>query len=516
MSRYRIFFIPLACFVIMIFTGLAFTPASVSGTGEKLAKAYCATCHLFPKPSLLDKKTWKEVVLPNMGWRLGIRKPGDDPYAKMEKDEAQSIKALHVFPEKALLPQANWQEIVEYYVQNAPDQPLPQDNPPTFDSLLKNFHAEAFSFTKKTQLPQTSLLKYDSSSGLLFIGDVQRELYAMRRNLKLLASWKLESAPVDIDFHIPESPRVLCIGSLKPSQKVTGSFYAFDTATSSAKSAKSATGSKKINHLARPVACEVSDLNSDGVNDLIICEFGNHTGKLSWFEGGDADKEHVLKSQPGARRVEVRDFNGDGKPDIMVLMAQAREELILFINQGKNKFSEKIIYQFPPVYGMTYFELADFNKDGHPDILLTNGDNWDLSPVKKNYHGIRILMNDGKNNFKITKFFPFYGASKAVARDFDNDGDLDIAAVAFYDDPKELANTFLYLENKGDLTFSSASTPVAANGKWITMEACDFDRDGDQDIILGSFVFTVNDFSKLVNQGVEWFPQVMILWNDEK
>ncbi|HTF27685.1 MAG TPA: hypothetical protein VK625_02510, partial [Flavitalea sp.] len=74
----------------------------------------------------------------------------------------------------------------------------------------------------------------------------------------------------------------------------------------------------------------------------------------------------------------------------------------------------------------------------------------------------------------------------------------------------------LYLENKGDLTFSSASTPVAANGKWITMEACDFDRDGDQDIILGSFVFTVNDFSKLVNQGVEWFPQVMILWNDEK
>ncbi len=493
----------------MIFAGLAFTSVRVSRTGEELAKTYCASCHLFPKPSLLDKKTWRESVLPNMGWRFGIRKAGDDPYAKMEKDEARLVKALHVFPEKALLPQADWQKIVEYYVRNAPDKPLPQNNPPTFDSPLKNFHAEAFSFIK-TQLPQTSLLKYDSSSGLLFIGDVQRELYAMKRNLTLLASWKLESPPVDIDFHIPASPRVLCIGSLKPSQKITGSFYAFGTATASVK------GLKKLDRLARPVACEVSDLNSDGVNDVIICQFGNHTGKLSWFEGGDPGKEHVLKSQPGARCVEVRDFNGDGKPDIMALMAQAREELILFTNQGRNKFSEKSIYQFPPVYGMTYFELADFNKDGHPDILLTNGDNWDLSPVKKNYHGIRILMNDGRNNFKITKFFPFYGASKAVARDFDNDGDLDIAAIAFYDDPKEQANSFLYLENKGGLTFSSASTPVAANGKWITMEACDFDRDGDQDIILGSFVFTVNDFSKLVTQGVEWFPQVMILWNDKK
>jgi len=507
--HYRILFTALACLVVVIFTGPAFTPGSMPDKGEELAKTYCSTCHLFPTPSLLDKKTWKETVLPDMGWRLGMRKPGDDPYAKLEKEEAQSVKALHVFPEKAMLAPADWQKIVEYYLQNAPDEPLPQNNPPRFDSLLKNFHAEAFSFTKEP-LPQTSLLKYDSSSGLLFIGDVHGELYAMKRNLQLLASWKVESAPVDIDFSIPASPRVLCIGSLKPSQKINGSFYSFDTANSSGRFPK------RINGLARPVASEVADLNSDGIEDVIICEFGNYTGKLSWFESGDPNKEHVLKSQPGARRVEVRDFNGDGKPDIMVLMAQAREELILFTNQGKNKFSEKTIYQFPPVYGMTYFELADFNKDGHPDILLTNGDNWDLSPVKKNYHGIRILMNDGRNNFKITKFFPFYGASKAVARDFDNDGDLDIAAVAFYDDPKEQANSFLYLENKGNLVFSSASTPVAANGKWITMEACDFDRDGDQDIILGSFVFTVNDFSKLIAQGIEWFPQVMILWNDEK
>jgi hypothetical protein len=502
--RMRKYFTVVAISVTVIFMSFSITPPS----GEQLAKTYCGSCHLFPEPGLLDKTTWKDRVLPNMGWRLGIRKAGDNPYADMEKDEAQLIKKVNVFPDKPLLSPDDWEKIVSYYSKEAPETPLPQTAPLAFDSVLKDFHAQAISFTKR-QLPQTSLLKYDNSTGLLFIGDVQHDLYAMRNNLKLVASWKTESSPVDIDFATPGTPRILCIGSMKPSQKLTGSFYAVDSASAAAKSVK------RFNKLARPVACETDDLNGDGVNDIIICQFGNHTGKLSWFDGGDPEKEHILQLQPGARRVVVQDFNGDGKPDILALMAQAREELMLFTNEGKNRFSEKIIYQFPPVYGVSYFELADFNKDGHPDILLTNGDNWDLSPIKKYYHGIRILMNDGKNNFRITHFFPFYGASKAVARDFDMDGDPDIAAIAFYDDPDEQAQTFLYLENKGGEKFSPATTAAAENGKWITMEACDFDRDGDQDIILGSFVYSVNELAKLVTKGLETFPQVVVLWNDK-
>ncbi len=513
----RILIVFLAIFVALILSGFVFLPSparhtkpvSIFATGEELAKAYCATCHLFPEPSLLDKATWKDRVLPNMGWRLGIRKSGDNPYAAMEKEEAQLVKALKIFPDKALLLVADWQKIVAYYLQKAPDKPLPQKAAPVFDSVLYGFHAQAIYLTK-IQLPQTSLLKYDTTTALLFIGDGRGELYAMRSNLKLLASWKLDSAPADIDFTTPGSPRILCIGSVKPTQKNTGSFYAFDSVNAAAKN------SKRLDHLARPVACDRSDLNADGVNDLIVCQFGHHTGKLSWFDGGDPAKEHVLKAEPGARRVAVHDFNSDGRPDIMALMAQAKEELILFINRGKGKFSEKIIYEFPPVYGVSYFELADFNQDGHPDILLTNGDNWDLSPIKKNYHGIRILMNDGRNNFNIAQFIPFYGASKAVARDFDKDGDLDIAAIAFYDDPQEQANTFLYLENKGNLVFAASSTAAAENGKWITMEACDFDRDGDEDIVLGSFVYSFNELTKLLNKGLESFPQVVVLWNDKR
>jgi hypothetical protein len=219
------YFIAVAFLVALIFTGFDFTPS----TGEELAKTYCGSCHLFPDPSLLDKTTWKDHVLPNMGWRLGIRNAGDDPYADMKKSEAQMVKALIVFPGKPVITSADWKKIVAFYTREAPDNPLPQETPLSFDSPLNDFHAEAISFTKR-QLPQTSLLKYDSITGLLFIGDLQNELYAMRNNLKLLASWKTESAPADIDFHTPGSPRVVCIGSMKPSQKVTGSFYTVDSA----------------------------------------------------------------------------------------------------------------------------------------------------------------------------------------------------------------------------------------------------------------------------------------------
>ena len=61
--------------------------------------------------------------------------------------------------------------------------------------------------------------------------------------------------------------------------------------------------------------------------------------------------------------------------------------------------------------------MADFNRDGLPDILVTNGDNGEYpSPLKK-YHGIRIYLNKGNWRFEEAFFYPLNGAFKAVARD---------------------------------------------------------------------------------------------------
>jgi len=39
---------------------------------EALARQYCITCHLFPEPDLLDKKTWTSQVMPRMAIRMGL------------------------------------------------------------------------------------------------------------------------------------------------------------------------------------------------------------------------------------------------------------------------------------------------------------------------------------------------------------------------------------------------------------------------------------------------------------
>jgi hypothetical protein len=195
-------------------------------------------------------------------------------------------------------------------------------------------------------------------------------------------------------------------------------------------------------------------------------------------------------------------------------MAQAYEGITIFYNQGKGIFKEKTALAFPPVYGVSYFELVDFNKDGFLDILLTNGDNWDYSAILKPYHGIRIYENDGRDHFKEIWFYPLYGASKALARDFDKDGDLDIAAISFYADLEQPEQGFVYLSNEGGgLSFKAFSMPEAAAGKWLTMEACDFDGDGDTDLFLGSYFHTVGEATKLMFKGILSFPQVLVLKN---
>ncbi|HEY8971497.1 MAG TPA: VCBS repeat-containing protein, partial [Puia sp.] len=155
---------------------------------------------------------------------------------------------------------------------------------------------------------------------------------------------------------------------------------------------------------------------------------------------------------------------------------------------GGGVFDQQEVLRFPPVYGSSYFELADFNQDGIPDILYTCGDNADYSQVLKPYHGVYIFINDGKNHFTQRYFFPINGCYKAMARDFDGDGDLDIATISFFADyvnqPEE---GFVYLENEESFQFQPYSLPAARWGRWITMNTGDLDGDGREDILLGNF-----------------------------
>jgi hypothetical protein len=108
-----------------------------------------------------------------------------------------------------------------------------------------------------------------------------------------------------------------------------------------------------------------------------------------------------------------------------------------------------------------------------------------------------------------------YGASKAIARDFDQDGDLDIAAISFFPDyQRQPLCGFVYLENKGNLQFEPSTFKEAAAGHWLTLESGDVDLDGDQDLLLGSFIAAPATVPADVQKN--WFsagPNVMLLLN---
>ena len=67
---------------------------------KALAKLRCSSCHMFPEPSLLDKKTWREGIMPAMAEHFGIEVLQGNVYLP-QKNSTLSIR--------------DWQSIIRYY-----------------------------------------------------------------------------------------------------------------------------------------------------------------------------------------------------------------------------------------------------------------------------------------------------------------------------------------------------------------------------------------------------------------
>jgi hypothetical protein len=448
-----------------------------------LAKKYCQSCHAFPEPSLLDAKSWEKGVLPVMGPRLGIFKFNWDNYPSMIRDRHLNPD---FYPSQPLLTDEEWQNILNYYTATAPDSLTGQQRlfPIRNDLALFSVSAPAITNAK----PMTCFLQLDttrSPHSILKSDALQKSLTRYNGNLEPVDSISTSGPIIDIDFH-PRPFVATNIGQLNPTNARLGKLQ--NVLNENGKMRLDS--AMQIDSLKRPVYSVQVDLNADGRPDELICEFGNLTGDLSWYEnlGTNNYKRHVLRAFPGAIKAYIRDYNSDGLPDLIVLFAQGEEGIFLFTNRGHGQFDEKEILRFPPSFGSSSFEMDDFNNDGYPDILYTCGDNADYSVVLKPYHGVYIFLNDGHWNFSQKYFFPINGCYKAMARDFDGDGDLDIATIAFFADyQNQPEEGFVFLENTGDFVFKPQSMAQTQQGRWLTMDVGDLDGDGKPDIILGNF-----------------------------
>lgn len=467
---------------------------------ERLARKYCASCHAFPEPSLLDKNTWEKGVLPQMAFRMGL------DFSQLstisERDLQEVLKTL---PAQQMVSEEEWNAIRQYYIETAPDSLSTQPEKKFFPITQFNASTVALPIESNTAL---TLIEFDSAANKLFVGTRRGKLYRLKPTLEIEDSFQLESPPSDMIFQRNSQPIILSMGIMDPNDQALGKIIQLDAGNNPI---------TLIDSLKRPVNIQKADLNHDGNDDFIVSAFGNFSGALLVFEkSGSKYIKHVINSFPGTRKTIVKDFNADGLPDILALITQGDEQIALFTNRGNFKFSIQVLLKFPAVYGSSYFEVHDFNNDGNLDILYTNGDNADYSSVLKPFHGIRIFLNDGKNQFEESFFYPMHGASQAMARDFDQDGDLDIAAISFFPDFKNHPeHGFVYLENKNG-SYSAHITPLAASSRWITMETADIDGDADIDILLGALTFPNGVPESLFNQWKDKKASLMLLRNSLK
>lgn len=478
--RLLYFLTPILC---VVFAGTLPVLPDPPDEGERLAKTYCGGCHLYPEPALLPKELWQNVILPRMGHQLGIYEHDTVRAALFEQGlGGQQVRERGVFPERPLLAPKAWRKIKDFYLTHAPDSlPLPPAQPVTVG--LKHFRTRVPAWHLSP--PSATMVRFRPGGGLL-LGDANtKRLYWIGDDLNVEKAANLAEGIVDVQRD-PGGMYLTIMGSFSPTDAPVGAVvYMSDN---------SPRAQLLLEGLQRPVHSTWADLDGDGRTDGVVCEYAKWTGGLSyWRQQPDGSfLKTVLRYRPGAIRSYIRDLNGDGHPDILALFGQGDEGIFRYLNDGKGNFREEPVLRFPATWGSSSFRLTDVNGDGLEDIVYTCGDNADYKPILKPYHGIRIYTNNGHGGYDETYFYPLHGAYDAIVADFDGDGDLDIGAVAFFPDFQSAPNSgFVLLENQGDFRFEASTFPEVQQGRWMLLDASDWDADGDLDILLGPLTFEV-------------------------
>ncbi|GJM33901.1 MAG: hypothetical protein DHS20C18_29020 [Saprospiraceae bacterium] len=457
-------------------------------SGAELAKIHCANCHKLPDLSELDKLSWEKGVLPQMAYRFGIY-PNDERATLIETGVGgQLVENANIYPRQPTIALEDFEKIKKYYAENAPEKLTIADSeklPPT--NLFKLVEVK-----DRFDPPMGTFIKSFPQKDRIIYSDAKADYCSIEildLNFKLIQSLAVPK-PVSEIHIVGDTLVATSMGKFMPNDAPAGSVFKIFKQSGSEEYSGFF---NELKDLQRPVFTTISDLNQDKKDDILVCEYGNHTGGLNWYEnkGNRQYERHVLLAQPGATKAIVHDFNHDDLPDIIALMAQGDEGIDIYFNLGNGQFTRQRVLRFSPLYGSVNFHLTDINKDGYSDIIYINGDNADYSIVDKPYHGVRFFLNNGDNGFQEEYFYPIPGAYDAQLNDFDGDGDLDMAAISFFPKNNNPENGFVYLENisksKSEINFKAYSLPGTEKGRWIKMDVSDINGDGKKDITLLSF-----------------------------